>query len=191
METVKMTVEGLLNDKPIYVRNKSNGDFLLTLYRQDGHSELVPIPKTFIPVLVTNFAEPVLFKRSSDFRRSLAKGIIELIPEKEALKELSKKSSMRELERLRRDEYSELDFSKDSAVTPLEAIQQIGTDNVSLKTRDTITRSDISDEDKLSLLMSEFKSGNLKKEDFEFIIITTDKKSKLAKWAGKRIKDIE
>lgn len=190
MEKRKLTVDGLAKDQPIYVRNRSNGDFLLTLYRQDGSSELVPIPRTFIPVLVTNFAEPAMFKRSSDFRRSIAKRVLELIEEETALKELAEEASIIELERLRKEEFSDLSFQEDAKVTPLEAIEQMGEGELSLRVRDTIVRTDITEDDKIALLMAEYKNDNVSKEDLELIATTTDKGSSLSKWASRMLKKL-
>jgi len=191
--TVKrLTVDSIKDDQPIYVKNKSKGDYLLTLYRTDGSSELAPIPKTYIPILVTNFAEPSMFRRSSDFRKAIAKGMLVLISEEEAIKELSNTSAIIELERLRKDVFSDIDFAQSHVeVTPLQAIKNVTNENVSLKVKDIMIRSDISEDDKFALLLAEYEDDEMNRDDFEFISVTAEDKSKIANWAKKRIDEDE
>jgi len=140
-----ITVDELVKGKPIYVKNKSKGDFLLTLYRGDGSSELVPVPKTFIPICVTNFAEPDMFRKSSDFRRAVSRGLIEIISSEQAITELKEDDAKGELERIR-NLFGNIDYAATQDVTAMEVIRDIGSDKVSLKVRDIIMRSDISDD---------------------------------------------
>jgi len=181
----KLTVDNINPEGSIYVRNKTNGDFLIPIRDFSGSSELVSIPKTFIPIMVTNFAEGLAFKKSSDFRKAVAKGYIELLDEETAENELAEEESILELERLRKTEFSNINYDATRSVTPMEAIKDVGAENVNSKVKDIIIRSDITEDDKFALLITEHKLGNLKTEDYEFIIMTCNDKGKISKWASK------
>jgi hypothetical protein len=182
-----MTVDDLKEGGPIYVRNLSGGEFNLTLYRRDGQSELVPIPKTFIPVNVTNFASPDMFIKSSDFRRAISSQRLVLIPQKEAEEELKTEDAVRELELLRTTQFSNINYDMESVITPVEVVQDIGNQDVRLSIRDLMVRTDISDDDRMAMLVSEHKTDPLTKSDLEFVLVTTDKNSKVSKWAVKQL----
>lgn len=181
----KLTVDSINPEASIYVRNKTNGDFLIPIRDASGSSELVSIPKTFIPIMVTNFAEGMAFKKSSDFRKAVSKGYLELIDVETAENELAEEESIMELERLRKTDFSNINYETNRQVTPMEAIKDVGAENVSSKVKDIIIRSDITEDDKFALLITEHKLGNLKLEDYEFIIMTCSDKGKISKWASK------
>lgn len=181
-----ITVDQLKLKSPIYVLNKSNGDFLLTLYDKAGNSELIPIPKTFIPVLITGFAAPEKFVESSAFRQAVSKGVLEIIPEEEAFKQLEGKFARLEQDRLRKV-LSNLNPERDDTLSSLEVIKEVGDKNVNIRIKDIIMRSDITENEKHALLVGEEKSVGLKKEDYEFIVLTIEEDSPIAKWASKKL----
>jgi len=181
----KLTVDNIDPNGSIYVKNNTNGDFLIPIRDSSGSSELVSVPKTFIPIMVTNFAEGLAFKKSSDFRKAVAKGYLEIIPEEQAELELSEEESIMELERLRKTEFSNINYEAAKSITPMEAIKDVGAENVNSKVKDIIIRSDITEDDKLALLITEHKLGNLKIEDYDFILMTSSDKGKISKWASK------
>jgi hypothetical protein len=178
----KITVDQISESQPIYAINKSNGDFLLTLKSEDGRNELVPIPKTWIPIQLTNFAEPKLFKRSSDFRRTVAAGSIEIISQEEAQEILRDESAQAELERIRRTAFSDVNYESESSdgITPVQAAADMNNNNVNTNVKDVILRDDISDDEKKSMLINEHKTGSpLTKDDLDFIMVTADENSKI------------
>lgn len=180
-----MRVEDIDPERPLFVKNITNGDFLIPIRDMSGSTELVSIPKTFIPILITNFAEGLAFKKSSDFRKAVAKGYLIIIPENDAENELMEETSILELERLRKTEFSNIDYEIPKSMTPLEAINDVGTDTVSSKVKDIIIRADMAEDEKLALLILEHKTGNMKSDDYEFVVMTSGEKSKLSKWASK------
>lgn len=184
----RLRVDDLPDDKAIYVRNRSNGDFLLTIHSSNSGPQLVPIPKTFIPIEVTAFCEPSLFKKSSDFRRSLNKGVIELISEEAALKILDTPNGRAELERIRR-ETTGVAFIPETnhSPSPLEVISENNKGEAADLIKDIIIREDLDESEKLRQLTVEQEMGNLTKDDLEYITLHTDSKSRIHKWALKII----
>ncbi len=181
-----ISVDDLEDGKSIYVKNNSEGDFLLTVYHTGGSkSELVPIPKTFIPIRITDFATPKMFKESTDFRKSLSKGIIEFVPEEEAIEELKEDDSIMEMDRLRRIFFNNKGYKEN--VTAIEAIKSVSNNKVNHKVRDILLRDDISDNDKLAILIGDNKSNPFSEHDFEFMIVTCDENSKITNWAKKNL----
>jgi len=186
----KLTVDKLNANEPIYVKNKTNGDFLIPIRSMEGGSELVPIPRTSIPIMVTNFAEGILFKKSSDFRKAVAKGYLELIPEKEAIEELETEEAVMELERLRRSEFTNLVYET-AKVSPMEALQEVGVETISPKVKDILLRTDMTEDDKFAMLINEHKMGTMKKDDYEFLITTLGEKTKISRWASKALLNLK
>lgn len=181
-------IEQIPDDSPLYVRNKADGDFLLTLYSKQGSPESVPLPRTWIPILATSFAPTSLFKESTDFRKALGKGIIEIIDQKEAEEILKRPEAIQELERLRRDVFSAF-TTESSPVSSYEAMEAIAKEEINERVVDTMLRDDLGVDDKMSMLINEAERGGLKKEDFEYIIAqATDKK--ISNWATKMLESV-
>lgn len=180
-----ITVDQLAEDQPIYAINHSNGDYLLNLKAEDGRNELVPIPKTWIPIQLTNFAEPKLFKRSSDFRRTVASGNLEIVSIEKAQEILSRDDAKAELERVRKDAFSDINYSAEpEGITPVQAAADMGTENVNNKVQDIMLREDLSDDDRKAMLINEHNTEGLSKDDLDFIMVTTDNTTKVYNWAS-------
>ena len=79
-----LTVDDLSDESKIYVLNKASGDVNISLVHKHGNRDLVTIPKTWIPVQVTNFAPKDSYIDSSDFRKLVNKGVLVLVKEVEA-----------------------------------------------------------------------------------------------------------
>ena len=102
-------LDALLNDgKKVFVKNTSRpmGHIVLTFVTPNGRSIPRPIPRTFIPICLTDTLSPDVIKQSSDLRLFLNKGVIQLIDPDEATKELQTEEAQEELRRLNLSDFS-------------------------------------------------------------------------------------
>ena len=105
----KVDLDSLLNDgKKIFVKNTSRpmGHIVLTFVNPNGAAVPRPIPRTFIPICLTDTLSPDVIKQSSDLRLFLSKGVIKLIDPDEATKELQTEDAQEELRRLNISDFS-------------------------------------------------------------------------------------
>lgn len=84
----------------IFVLNTSNGDVSLTIKTKHGDTEFIRIPRTFIPTEVTAYIPKQDVVDSSDFRKCIQKGLLNLISETDALEILSSEDAKEETSRL-------------------------------------------------------------------------------------------
>lgn len=96
------------SNKKVYVKNTSRpmGHIVLTFVTPNGRSIPRPIPRTFIPICLTDTLSPDVIRQSSDLRLFLNKGVIRLIDPEEATKELQSDESQEELKRLNLSDFS-------------------------------------------------------------------------------------
>lgn len=109
MANVELTLDALLDDgKKVFVKNTSRpmGHIVLTFVTPNGRSIPRPIPRTFIPICLTDTLSPDVVRQSSDLRLFLNKGVIKLIDPDEATKELQSEESQEELRRLNLSDFS-------------------------------------------------------------------------------------
>ena len=102
-------LDALLNEgKKIFVKNTSRpmGHIVLTFVTPNGRSIPRPIPRTFIPICLTDTLSPDVIKQSSDLRLFLNKGVIRLVDPDEATKELQSVEAKEELARLNLSDFS-------------------------------------------------------------------------------------
>jgi hypothetical protein len=113
----------LLNDgKKVFVKNTSRpmGHIVLTFVTPNGRSVPRNIPRTFIPICLTDTLSPDVIKQSSDLRLFLTKGVIKLIDPDEATKELQSEEAQEELKRLNLSDFS-------SAAVATERVSKMST----------------------------------------------------------------
>ncbi len=92
----------------VFVKNTSRpmGHIVLTFVTPNGRSIPRPIPRTFIPICLTDTLSPDVIKESSDLRLFLNKGVIKLIDPDEATRELRTDEAQEELKRLNLSDFS-------------------------------------------------------------------------------------
>ncbi len=180
-----LTVDDLESGKSIYVKpiagDRTPGDINLTLHSATGQPLLVYIPRTFIPIRVTDFAPADMFIASTDFRKCVSGNYLKIIPVDEAEKILSTPEGREELERVRTEIYGGKGMTAQKEVEPMEVIDEVGNNEVTLKIKDVMIREDINDAEKLNLLRIE--KDIMIKADFDFILSIVDDKSDISKWA--------
>lgn len=168
-------------NKPVYVINKSKpkGDVTITAFRPDGAPKLIIIPKTWIPICVTEQVTAKTISNSDDFRAILNKGMLQLIDPEVAIEALKEPDALLEKNKLSISQYGtaenvNIERFKDS-------IENVG--DVSIKVQDILNR-DITMTEMLSLLRTE--EDELGVEDFKYIVANT-KEGKLKDWAAQKI----
>ena len=108
-KTKALNLDDLLdNGKKVFVRNTTRpmGHIVLTFITNNGKSIPRNIPRTWIPICLTDSLAPDVIRQSNDLRLFLQKGVIALIDPDEALKELEKADSQEELKRLNISDFS-------------------------------------------------------------------------------------
>ena len=78
--------------------------------------------------------------------------------------------------------FSTVDFSEETKeTTAMEAVDGFLSENISVKVKDIIIRSDIDEEEKLVMLRTEEPALN--EEDIDFVLSTVPENSEIYNWA--------
>ncbi len=185
----KLTVDHLNPNNPIYVYNNSKGDHTISVRTGDGGVIPITVPKTFIPVQITEQVAPDVLIRSEDFRKACYRRVLILVSEEEALKKLETKEAVQEIERIRKEaNFSGIDYLKnpDDDASILEAAKNTNVE-VAVTIKDILIRADLNDDDKISLLTNEDRLGSMEVQDFEYVVTTTEASTKIHKWAVNKL----
>jgi hypothetical protein len=162
------------------VRGKTLGDVNISLRDEDGSRALVTIPRTFIPIDLTQQADVVALKKCRSLKKFLASGLIEIISEKDANKILSTDRAKIEVERVKATIFKGVDLTEIGDRTSLEVLSETESKAINPTIEDTLLREDITDIEKVNLL-SALPALNVRECDY--LIASTEEKSKLHKWA--------
>lgn len=106
---MSLDLDGLLNDgKKIYVKNTSRpmGHIVLTFVTAHGKAVPRNIPRTWIPICLTDTLSPDIIAQSNELRQFLNKGILALVDPSEAQKELETVDAADESKRLNLSDFS-------------------------------------------------------------------------------------
>ena len=187
----RLVVTDFAKEDKIYVVNKSQGDVNITVYN-NGKSDLIQVPCTWIPIAVTDYAPKKAFLDSSDFMKICNRGLLVLMKSTDAEAILNSEEAMRELNRVR-NQYTDLDLgSGDIPLTPVEVLNDMDQLNIQPIVKDTLIREDMNDDDKIALLinhnMSADEETKLGVADYEHLITNSSKDSEISKWAAKELK---
>lgn len=182
-----VTLDSLLQaNQPIYVMNRSSnprGNVTITCFRPDGNPFLITIPKTWVPICVTDQVSPETVKNSDDFRRQLQNGMLQLLSLDEAKERLSDPDAEEELTRLNVSKYSSFEGDLKAIDTVDDFSQSVETvDTINLQVREILGR-EISDTEKYHLLRAE--EDLLKNDDFKYIALHAEGKAK--EWAEAKL----
>ena len=104
-----LNLDELLNDgKKIYVKNTSRpmGNIVLTFVTAHGKAVPRNIPRTWIPICLTDTLSPDIIAQSNDLRQFINKGVIALVDPQEAQVELDKADAIEETKRLNISDFS-------------------------------------------------------------------------------------
>jgi hypothetical protein len=109
MANKRVELDDLLDEgRKIYVKNTSRpmGHIVLTFVTANGKSIPRAIPRTWIPVCLTDTLSPDIIRQSNDLRLFLTKGVINLVDPDEAQKALQSPEAQEELNRLNLSDFS-------------------------------------------------------------------------------------
>jgi hypothetical protein len=180
---------------PIYVLNKSRpkGDISVTTFRPDGTPQLIIIPKTWVPICVTDQVPHEDLKRSTDFKKNIQGRLVQLVSADYAKGILGTEEGIEETQRLYVSKFADWkesagdeapDMSLDNIQGFAEQLQQ--EEDVNIKVKDILSR-DISNTEKVHLLRAE--AEELQKIDLEYIVANAEGKPKT--WAEEMLEEEE
>jgi hypothetical protein len=195
---MSLDLDSLLNDgKKIYVKNTSRpmGHIVLTFVTAHGKAVPRNIPRTWIPICLTDTLSPDIITQSNELRQFLNKGILALVDPNEALAELKTTDAAEEARRLNLSDFSNkaeatqrtlmLENQYTPAANPLNPQGPEGmSDPVNNRVKSTILRvesKDITERD----AVAEFRimQGELSSHDLTYIISQTDSDGPLKRFA--------
>jgi len=129
----------LINNKlPIYVLNRSEprGDIAIQYFKPDRSADLLIIPKTWIPICITDQASHKTLENCDDLRRNLRNGMVKLITPKEGLKIMSGSDAEEEYQRITVSKFAAFGKQvKDTKASDAFLSQLENTSNVGVKIR--------------------------------------------------------
>lgn len=107
----KLTLDWLLrHDCEVYVRNmtKPRGNVVLNITLPNGKNQVVKIPKTFLPINLSEHAAPDVLGGSHDLKSYIRKGILDLIWPPKAEADLNTEEARDEMRRLNISDFSQM-----------------------------------------------------------------------------------
>lgn len=107
---MSLDLDGLLNEgKKIYVKNTSRpmGHIVLTFVTAHGKAVPRNIPRTWIPICLTDTLSPDIIAQSNELRQFLNKGILALVDPQLAQDELKTADASEESRRLNLSDFSQ------------------------------------------------------------------------------------
>jgi len=182
-----VTLDEAIGEGRVFVLNKSKpkGDILITFIQpSSGKSFVATIPKTWIPIAVSDSVPLSVIHESIDFRSYIKSKMLALVPKTQAEKILSGKDAKEEMERIYTSKYADDGKNEDQDVTSEEVKDYIKEENLLVK--DILMRSD-----KPSVILNELRSieDELGRTDYVYVIKNTEGKVRL--WAEKKLGDLE
>jgi hypothetical protein len=202
VELDKLLEEG----KKVFVKNTSRpmGHIVLTFVTPNGRSVPRNIPRTFIPICLTDTLSPDVIKQSSDLRLFLTKGVIKLIDPDEATKELQSEEAQDELRRLNLSDFSASAVATErvskmenqqtyvSAVNnPNEPVEGVVVDPVNNRVKATLLQVEAKDLTEREAV-AEFRimRDEMTNHDLTYIIAQTEEEGPLKRFAYQQLSEI-
>lgn len=105
----QLTLEWLKEqNKPLYVRNitRPRGQIGVNFVQPSGRAKTIKIPRTHLPVCLTNQLGWDTILNSDDLRMCIVKGVLDIVVPEIAEKELASEPAIAETERLQLSEFS-------------------------------------------------------------------------------------
>lgn len=188
---INMTLEDAIAEGRVYALNKSKpkGDILITFVQpSSGKSFVATIPKTWIPIDVTDKVPLQVIEESVDFRSYLRSKMLKLVPRKEAEKILNSPDADEEYERINTSKYTEdkRELSEEQRKADDTVKDYIKEEN--LLVQDILIRNEKS---KASVTLNELKAiqEDLGAEDLVYVIQHTE--GKIRAWAERTLKELD
>lgn len=189
------TLEEAAKSGKIYVLNKSKpkGDVLISFIQPgSGKSFVATIPKTWIPIEVSETVPLQIILESIDFRSYLRSKIIELVPAEKAIKTLSTKDAKEEFSRIYTSKFTDQektvkDIDEDDEEDNFKRDVESFIKSENLLVKDILERNE---GNKAGTILNELRSieEELGKEDLVYVIKNT--KGKIRSWAEKKLQGL-
>jgi hypothetical protein len=192
--------------RPIYVRNKMNpaAQVSLNLHDKAGNTKHGMIPPTWIPIDITAMFPRSFLREAYDIKQYIMKGVLEIVPQAQAEKQLSTKDAQDELTRITKSKFSgrnvekamkelrsaKKDVDRNQRDAELSILEDDETGNVSDRTRDICIRleeNSITSSEALSELKGQM--GNLTEDDYQYVLASCNS-SKIKKWAKRKLAEV-
>ena len=195
---MSLDLDGLLNDgKKIYVKNTSRpmGHIVLTFVTAHGKAVPRNIPRTWIPICLTDTLSPDIIAQSNELRQFLNKGILALVDPQVAQEELKTADAAEESTRLNLSDFSqraevtertltlENQFTAEAnPLNPMEPAQLA--DPVNNRVKSTLLRVESKDITEREAV-AEFRimQGELSSHDLTYIISQVEDEGPLKRFA--------
>ena len=195
---MSLDLDGLLNEgKKIYVKNTSRpmGHIVLTFVTAHGKAVPRNIPRTWIPICLTDTLSPDIIAQSNELRQFLNKGILALVDPQVAQDELKTADASEESRRLNLSDFSQkaevtertltLESQYTPAANPLNPQGPEGmADPVNNRVKSTLLRVESKDITEREAV-AEFRimQGELSSHDLTYIISQVDDEGPLKRFA--------
>jgi hypothetical protein len=183
-------IEDIKDNDKIYImpgslsKSVPQGNINVPVVGLNGKELNVPVPRTWIPFKLTEFAPASAFTSSLAFRKYIVRAFIRIVDSSDAEEFLKTDSNAhRELIRIR-DDMSFIEHVKDE-IPITEKIEEVINQepNINYALVDILTNPDTSDEDKLTVVISEHMLKTFTNEDFNYVRSNTDSKL-ILDWAN-------
>lgn len=185
--------------KKVYVKNTSRpmGHIVLTFVTPNGKAVPRPIPRTWIPICLTDTLAPNIIRESNDLRQFIAKGVLALVDPTDAQKSLNTDEGKEEQTRLNISEFSnkaeaterttalENQYTSEANVNnPMGPPEGQQVDPVNNRVKATLLRVESSDLTEREAV-SEFRimEGELTSHDLTYIISQVEDEGPLKRFA--------
>lgn len=182
-------------DSNVFVKNLTTTDVNLHVNDAHGRVFIITIPRTFIPLDLTEWANVQQLKESEELRSALRGGVLQLIAEKDAKDIIDTEEGRIEHERV----MSKLNLvtedllasNQDLLASSLDSVAMDSIDDVNDQIRNAMSDKEISNKEKMAIVIALDKERPLPKADLEFILSVADEsQQELIKFAKNRLKDM-
>jgi hypothetical protein len=197
-----LTLEKALESGRVFVLNKSKpkGAILITFVQPGtGKSFVATIPKTWIPIAVSDTVPLRVLQESIDFRSYLKSRMLTLVAREEAEKVLESSDAKDELERIYTSKFAEDSKKKTKPTTTKNGKEKSEEeeDDDEVDVQDFIQEENLlvkdilqrNENNKASVALNELRSveEELTKSDLEYIIKKTE--GKIRTWSEKQLRE--
>jgi len=184
------TLEQALQEGRIFVYNKSKpkGDILITFVQpSSGKNFVATIPKTWIPICVSDTVPLQVIEESVDFRSYLQNRMLQLVPRKEAETLLASTEAKEEWERIYTSKFAEdavpsTDDEEKPTKPTVDVQKYIKEENLLVK--DILERNA---ENGPSVVLNELRSIEEELTPADFTYVLQNSEGRVRAWAEKKL----
>lgn len=174
-----LKVSDIQNDQTVYVRNRTKSDLSLTIKDDAGTAHLIRVLRASIPQDITEIVTSEQLKKSVSFKKAIAQGYLEILPNDEAENELATDDAKMELAHIKKKlsrmpkelMIDEAQPDKGTSVTPTDAVAGSQEDEeIRSEVKDVAIDEDSSAEDKYARLLFLFKEQPFNRKELDWLL---------------------